>query len=156
MANSGYKGISRVDRTRKRTHGWYVRVRLNGQIFAKFFSDNVFDSSADALLAAIDWRDETERDLGKPRTERRVILVSPHNRTGTLGVHRGLKDSDPVYAVCWSPAPHKVQRTSFSIRKYGEKEALRLAVALRKQKEVEIFGAELSPRRSRRSASSSK
>jgi hypothetical protein len=153
MANSGYKGISRVDRPKKKTHGWYVRVRLDGNTHAKFFSDTAFDDAQDALFAAIDWRDETERDLGKPRTERRVILVSPHNRSGILGVRRSVKDAEPVYEVFWSPAPNELQRTSISIRKYGEQEAFRRACALRKQKEREVFGAELPARRNGHAAS---
>lgn len=69
MADSGYKNISRVDRTDKRgreTHGWLVRIGWMGVMYRKFFSDANFD---DPLEEAIKWRDEKEREIGKPRTE---------------------------------------------------------------------------------------
>jgi hypothetical protein len=147
MANSGYKGITRLDRPRKKMHGWYVRVYLAGKSHAKYFSDVAYDGEQEALLAAIDWRDETEKDLGKPRTERRVLLVSPRNHSGRLGVRRVMKEGAPVYEVFWSPAPNKLQGTSISIRKYGEEEAFRRACALRREKEREMYGGELHLRR---------
>jgi hypothetical protein len=104
------------------------------------------------LKAAIAWRNEKEQELGKPRTERIVTLMSPRNRTGVIGVRRTTKamtrdgkKQGPVYEVTWQPTPNEIRRTSFSITKYGEREAFRRACAFRKAKEREMFGAELPP-----------
>jgi hypothetical protein len=44
-----------------------------------------------------------------------------------------------VYEVTWSPAPGVIKRTSVAITKHGEQEALRRAIAIRQQKEAEVF-----------------
>ncbi len=155
MADSGYKSVSRIDIPKKKTHGWYVRVWFKGKMHSKFFSDKVYDSSEEALQAAVEYRDELEQQVGKPRTDRVVVTNSPRNRTGVVGVRRMFKrtgayiqpSSDPryseVFEVTWQHAPNKVRNTSFSIEKYGEKEAFRRACELRKKKEREIYGCEI-------------
>ncbi|MDX1524366.1 MAG: hypothetical protein R3264_22235, partial [Anaerolineae bacterium] len=91
MAKSGYKSISRIDTPDKRTHGWYVRVYFNRTMHAKFFSDARFDSKEAALAEAIRYRDEIERQIGKPRTDRHVVTASPRNQSGVIGVQRKVK-----------------------------------------------------------------
>lgn len=112
-------------------------------MYSRLFSDSLFGGRRRALKAAVEWRNETERELGKPRTERVVLMSSSRNRTGVIGVRRTVKEGTPVYEATWNPLPGKVQRTSVSIAKYGEKEAFRRAVEIRKEKERELFGAEL-------------
>ena len=151
MADSGYKSISRIDDTKKKTHGWYVRVYFKGKMHSKFFSDARFGDKDQGLQEAIKYRDELERKLGKPRSERTVVQVSPRNRSGVIGVRRRRKSSGKkgrpggyeVYEVTWSPGPGKMKRTSVSIEKYGEEEAFKRACEIRRQKEIEIYGAPL-------------
>lgn len=64
------KGISRYDSDEKRMHGWQARVQWDGDFAYKRFSDGVYGGSDEALEAAIEWRDEKEQELGKPRTEK--------------------------------------------------------------------------------------
>lgn len=159
MADSGYKSISRIDIPNKKTHGWYVRVWYKGKMHSKFFSDKLYDCSEEALEAAVQYRNEIERKIGKPRTERVVITYSPRNKTGVVGVRRIRKrtgayhpeTNEPryseVFEVTWQHKPNMVRNTSFSIEKYGEEEAFRLACELRRQKERELYGAEIAHRR---------
>ncbi len=86
-----HKGITRIDHPAKRTFGYFVRVTWNKQRRSKFFADSVDGDRLAALGAAIDWRNEAERELGKPRTERQVIGVS-RTDTGIVGVRRTVKD----------------------------------------------------------------
>jgi hypothetical protein len=46
--------------------------------------------------------------------------------------------------VTWSPEPNVIQRTSISIRKHGEEEALKKAIALRRKVEKKLYGAPLT------------
>jgi hypothetical protein len=69
MSNTGYKSITRIDSERKRMFGYFARVAWRKQMVRKWFSDSQYD---DALAAAIEWRDETEIRLGKPRTENSI------------------------------------------------------------------------------------
>jgi hypothetical protein len=43
----------------------------------KFFSDKKYGDRLGALTAALEWRDQTERELGKPRSEEPVISPTP-------------------------------------------------------------------------------
>jgi len=150
MATSGYKSISRVDHKAKHAYGWFVRIAFQGEMHQQFFSDIAHKGKRASLKAAITWRNRTERKLGKPRTERTVAMLSPRNRSGVVGVRRTAKamtrdgsKMGPVYEVCWFPKPGVVRRTSFSILKYGEREAFRRACALRRKGEKEMYGAHL-------------
>jgi len=144
MADSGYKSISRIDVEAKQMHGWYVRVYYQNKMYSKFFSDSRYDGVDEALEAAIDYRNALEKKLGKPRTERTVVTLSPRNTSGAVGVRRrrkkaqrGNPDGYDVYEITWSPEPGLMKRTSVSIDRYGEAEAFRRAIEIRQEKEME-------------------
>ncbi len=141
--NSGYKDICRVDSLKRNAHGWYVRVRFKGQVRAKFFTDTVYGGKSRALAMAVLWRNKTERAMGKPRTDRTLIVTPTQNETGVVGVKRILKEGCDVFEVTWSPQPNVIQRTSISITKHGEEKAFRRAVAIRRQWERALYGATL-------------
>jgi hypothetical protein len=150
MAKSGYKGISRIDQPKKNTHGWYVRVRFNGAQRVKFFSDNAHGGRDEALQEAVRFRDRAEQEMGKPRTDRLVIAHNPRNRSGIMGIRRktkviqtedGERVVSNVYEITWNPEPGRLCRTFVSIDKLGEKEALREACRIRREKEREMFGS---------------
>jgi hypothetical protein len=145
-----HKSISRVDHEPKRMHGWLVRVHFRGERRSKFFGDKAYGGNDAAFAAAIAFRDTAEQQLGKPRTDRVVVGLSPRSTTGVQGVHRITKTQQtsgggisiqPVYEVTWSPAPGVIKRTSVGITKHGEAEALRRAIAIRQQKEAEVYSA---------------
>lgn len=152
MAKSGYKGISRIDQPERKTHGWYVRVRFNGQQRAKFFSDEAHGGREQALEKSVHYRDRAEREMGKPRTDRLVIASNPRNRSGIMGIQRktktiktstGERKIKNVYEVSWNPEPGRLCRTWVSIDDYGEEAALRKACAIRREKERQMFGSEV-------------
>jgi hypothetical protein len=141
-----YKGISRIDT--KDTHGWNARVYFKGKSYSKLFSDNLWDGKEIALDEAIYWRDQKEKELGKPRTDRVVVMRNPRNKTGTIGVCRKLKKyykrgkcyTEDVYEVTCTPVVGEgSKKTSVSVRKWGEKEALKRAIMIRKQMEQNIY-----------------
>lgn len=128
-----HKGITRIDHPAKRTFGYFVRVTWNKQRRSKFFSDSVYGDRLAALAAAIEWRNATERELGKPRTERQVIGVA-RTSTGIVGVRRTIKDGREVYEATWRDG-NRICRTSYSIAKHGERRALALARRAREKYE---------------------
>jgi hypothetical protein len=157
MATSGYKSISRVDHEKKHAYGWLVRIAFNGERYQKFFSDAANGGKRASLKAAIEWRNRTEKKIGKPRTERKVVVASPRNTSGTVGIRKTMKAMTrdykvmgPVYEVWWFPKPGEIRKTSVSIYKYGQKEALRRALALRRQGEKEMYGTTLPSIRSKK------
>lgn len=148
-ATSGYKGISRIDHAEKHTHGWYVRVCFDRQMHSKFFSDGSNGGKEKALKLSVKYRNELEKQLGKPRTDRIIVVSNARNTTGIIGVQRTMKNTNPkngltldgaVYEVTWSPEPNVLRKTSFSIEKYGEEGAFQKAVELRQKVEKKIYG----------------
>lgn len=86
MAKSGHKGICRIDQPPRNTFGWYVRVTFNQTTRRKFFSDKASGSKRKALEAAIKYRNEVEKEVGRPRTDRLVSSGSGRNESGVTGV----------------------------------------------------------------------
>jgi hypothetical protein len=147
--SSGHKGISRIDSPLKKMHGWYVRVRYNKETKSKFVTDRQHGDREAALKAAVECRDEMERDLGKPRTDWVIVGRNPRNPLGVAGVRRAVKKykgkdgkiyENQVFEVSWNAGREKKGRTSVSIRKYGELRAFRMACAIRREKERQMYG----------------
>lgn len=147
------KGISRIDSGS--THGWFVRGYRNGKTFSRLFSDQKCGSKVEALAKAREFRDSLHRQLNEvpkqPRM-RRLIARDIRNSTGVLGVCRTSKRGpsgaiSECFSVSWRPQPGVQKCTSFSIRKYGERKAFQLAVALRRKMVKEVQQAALIRRR---------
>ncbi len=122
-----YKNITRVDHPAKRTFGYMVRVQWKGERRYKFFSDKAHGDRLGALSAAIEWRNGVERDLGKPRTERLVIGKVRQSNSGITGVRKRREGNTDYYEATWMISPGKYGRTRYSVSKYGEAKARRLA-----------------------------
>src|SRR5215213_7790954 len=149
MTKSGHKGVSRIDSPQKKMHGWYVRVRLNNVTKSKFVPDRLYGGKDEGLARAVEFRNEFERELGKPRTDWVVVGSNPRNAGGVAGVRRAVKKHkgkdgkvylNEVYEVSWNAGREKKGRTSVSIKKYGEAAAFRRACAIRRQKEQLMYG----------------
>ena len=153
MAESGFKNVSRVDHKKKNAFGWLVRISYKGETHQKFFSDAASGGKRASLKAAVRWRNQTERKIGKPRTERSIAVATSRNRSGVVGIRRTTKamtrdgeKKGPVYEVWWFPKPGVIRKTSVSITKYGEREAFRRAYAMRKSGERQMYGVTLEDR----------
>ncbi len=129
-----HKDIARIDQESKRTYGWYVRVRFLGKTYSKFFSDRKNGGRNSSLLAAISWRDKTEKKLGKVRTNKHMVTVS-NSGTGVVGVR--LNKNMNRYEVSWVNKLGKQGKTSVSIIKHGKENAFKRACAIRQEKERE-------------------
>lgn len=140
------KGVIRIDSDS--THGWQVRVYRHGKTYSKLFSDRKCGGKEEAFKQAVEYRKELEAEVAAmPESEpkRRLIRHNKNNATGVLGVSRTFKRDrhgrrHEVYAVSWNPAPGEARGTSFSIQKYGEETAFKMACKLRYQKMKEIYG----------------
>lgn len=82
MANTGYKSISRYERPgRHGGYGYQVHVIWKGKSLYRRISDSSAGGKRKALQLALKVREEFERRLGKPRTER-IIRSKPLARRG--------------------------------------------------------------------------
>lgn len=140
------RGISRIDSGS--THGWFVRGYRNKTTYSKLFSDRKCGGKGKAKQMAKDYRDELHAELEaipKDPRKRRIVSSDSRNTTGELGVSRHVKTGPngtkhPVYSVSWRPEPGVQKCTSFSVAKYGEEKAFKLAVDHRRKMMREIHG----------------
>jgi hypothetical protein len=133
-----HKDVARIDQEDKRTHGWYVRVRFQGTTHSKFFSDGKCGGRYSSLLAALTWRDATEKKIGKIRTDKHLVTVS-NTTTGVVGVRFNEKLNR--YEVSWVNRLGKQGKTSVSVNKNGKERAFQIACEIRKAKEAERLSA---------------
>lgn len=131
-----HKNITRIDHPSKRTHGYFVRIQWKGERRMKFFSDGVYGDRLAALDEALAWRNATEAELGKPRTDR-VVVGSVRSSTGVPGVRLRKDGNTSYYEATWVTTVGKQGRTRFSIEKHGAKKALQLARRVRQMRERE-------------------
>lgn len=128
------KSIYRVDQDAKNSHGWNVIIVWKKKPYPKWFSDAKYgDDPVKAKRAARRHRNELEKQLGKPRTDRIVVGDAKH-------IRRRLKAGVPVFEVSYAPEIGKVARTSVSIKKYGKQGAFAKAVEKAKEKLKESWG----------------
>lgn len=129
-----HKDVARIDQEDKRTHGWYVRVRFKGHTYSKFFSDGKCGGRYSSLLAALAWRDATEKKIGKVRTDKHIVTVS-NTSTGVVGVRFNEKLNR--YEVSWVDGVGRQGKTSVSVLKHGKEKAFKLACEIRQKREAE-------------------
>lgn len=145
-----YKGISRIDSEHNHTHGWYVRIRQNGKVKSKFFSDRKYGGITKALMKARrhykkEMQEVFQETLGSipDRIPQRIIVTkNKNNNTGIIGVQRieRRNASGSIYRafrVCWTEKSGKARTKFFSIEKHGEQNAFEMAREFRKAKLLE-------------------
>lgn len=149
-AKPAYKGISRIDSDENHTHGWYVRVRQDGKVKSKFFSDRKYGGIAKALMKARRFYKNQMREvfseaLGEtPQSipDRVIVTKNRHNNTGVVGVQR-IERRNPggsvylAYRVCWTDSGGNARTKFFSVKKHGEKAAFEKARDFRKARLLE-------------------
>lgn len=142
-------GITRVDSERSRTHGWLVTIQRRGVIYRKQFSDGVFGGKMRALSAAKAHRDQIMARYPPLSRRDHAEIVKRNNRSGVVGVCRYCASALDVpesekrwfWVASWALPDGRARRVKFSIAKYGEEEAFRLAVKARRGAVKQMEGA---------------
>ena len=124
-----------------------MRIYKNGRTYSKLYSDNKYGGKDRALKVAYKARLvalEALRDIPK-EPKRRLVTSDKRNKSGMIGVSKTTKTNkngttSEYYQVTWSPEPGKVKNRQWSVRKYGEEEARRMATEFRTQVMREIYG----------------
>ncbi len=128
------------------THGYEVRVMRRGKMKQRYFSDITSGSKRKALAAARELRDELEAEAEHFTRKEIARKKSSRNTSGVVGV-RLVEEKDPrwkskpvymFWVAQWSPSPGVRRTKRFSVNRYGEEEAFRLAVKARKKGVAEM------------------
>lgn len=126
--------LARIDLPGAGTHGWQVRLQRRGVKYAKFFGDRVYGGAGESLKAGRTWRNQLLREL-EELDQARICTSSARNRSGVVGVSKVTVTTNgssyEFWQASWSPSPGQRRCVKFSIRRYGEREAFRLAVVAR-------------------------
>ena len=134
------RNISRIDRETT-GGGFLVRVMRKGKRATQLFSDLDHGGKRNALAAAKAYRDDLEKKMRGYTAKQLSQKERTNNTSGTVGVRKVYETdyrwkSKPTYGYWvaqWSPKKGVRKTKRFSIEKYGEKEAYRLAVQARKR-----------------------
>jgi len=119
--------------------GWWVRFKRKDKKIYQSFYDSKFGSKEQALVAAKIFRDAMEAELEIGKVSRGI--GGEQNTSGILGVSRVKSTTRKKYGTYvyyvwqahWMSSPRKDVVKKFSISKYGEEEALRLAIEARQK-----------------------
>jgi AP2 domain len=134
-------GISRVDNEVSRTHGWLVTIQRRGVIHRKHFSDGVHGGKQKSFAAAKTYRDEVITKNPPFSMREYSNIVKKNNRSGVVGVCRYCasetrdlpEDKQRWFWVASWPLPDgRRKRVKFSVKKYGEEGAFKMALKARK------------------------
>lgn len=133
-------GISRIDSERYNAHAWRVSLSRRGKRYVKNFTDKKWQCQDTALQKAKEYRDQLL--LKYPPLSRKEFcnVKRRNNKTGITGVYRysknyKLKDGTIMESWYWEANwPAKTGESickSFSVKRYGESLAKRLATQAR-------------------------
>ncbi|MEM1157653.1 MAG: AP2 domain-containing protein [Verrucomicrobiota bacterium] len=134
---TGLKGISRIDQEEKHNHGWFVRVTRKGKTYSAFFTDKKHGGKGKALAAAKVGLEKL-RAKYPPMSRKEFARVQRRKtKSGIVGVTRLTKKvkgkNYDFWQATWSPRTGVIEKKVYSITKYGEDKAKRLAVKARKE-----------------------
>lgn len=129
MSNTGYKCISRTQDGRL-----LINVGWNGFVRRSSVRINEYPDQGDAYIEAMRIRERFERELGKPRTERRIL----GNAVGVMQTKDGHGNESWMARI--NPRYGKQLRRHFSIKKYGSLKAFEMACDIREQWEKIFYG----------------
>lgn len=130
------KGITRIENYKRRANGWLVRLQCRNEKFSKFFKDSDYSGKTAALRDAREHYRELVRD--NPKRSRQENAELKTVRTGKIIGVRQVQQlrfghTYEVWQARWSPRKYERRVRTFSIEKYGKREAKRLAIEARLQ-----------------------
>ena len=136
------RNISRIETTStagRVNGGWEVRFQRRGRRIERFFADNAHGGKRGALQAAKKFRDDLESEMRPYTVQELARRPSIRNRSGIVGVRkakqvdiRGEYEYTYMFWVAqWTDGKGRRKTRSFSIHRYGDDEAYRLAVQAR-------------------------
>lgn len=128
--------LARIDLPGAGTHGWQVRLQRRGRKYAKYFADGIYGGPEQAMAAGRQWRDALLEQLEQVE-QIRFCTRSARNQSGVVGVSKVRVSANGAsyefWQATWSPEAGRRRTVKFSIRRYGDRRAFRLAVEAREE-----------------------
>ncbi|CAN5728065.1 hypothetical protein BH24ACI2_BH24ACI2_01630 [soil metagenome] len=140
---SSEKGSTRIERGIYRVNypshnGIRVYLKFKDTEYQKVFP--LTGGERKALARARRWRKEKLREIqNSPEANNPLKKMQSNNKSGIAGVRRGKTAWSEVWSATWTENGRQFHR-SFSIEKFGEEEAFKLACKARAEAEKRIYG----------------
>ncbi len=137
------KGSTRIERGIYRVNypshkGIRVYLKFKDTEYQKVFS--LDGGTRKTLARARRWRKERLREIqNSPEAQNPLKKMQSNNKSGIVGVRRGKTKWNDVWSATWTENGKQFHR-SFSIEKFGEEEAFKLACKTRAEAEKRIYG----------------
>ncbi len=130
------RGIYRVNYPSHK--GIRAYLKFKDTEYQKVFS--LGGGERNALAQARRWREEKLREIqNSPEAANPLKRMQSNNKSGIVGVRRGKTAWSEIWSATWTENGTQFHR-SFSIDKFGEDEAFRLACQARAEAEKRIYG----------------
>lgn len=130
------RGIYRVNYPSNK--GIRVYMKFKDTEYQKVFG--LADGEKKALARARRWRKERLREIqNSPEAQNPLRKIHSNSKSGISGVRRGKTVWSAVWSATWSENGKQFHR-SFSVEKFGEDEAFRLACQVRAEFEKRFYG----------------
>ncbi|MFE8645567.1 AP2/ERF family transcription factor [Sphingomonas sp. NCPPB 2930] len=130
-------GIVRVEHKDQNTWGWAASLRRNGAtVGRRYFADMKHGGMENALAAARAYRDFLLEQYPPLVSREFRQRLRKHNTSGVAGVSR-LNQGSGAWVATTQLRGGKVLTKQFSVSRYGEEEAKRLAIAERNRQLLE-------------------
>jgi hypothetical protein len=126
--------ISRLKAARRAWY-WAVHLRRRGRLHYKRFYDLTHGGSKKAFDAAVAWRDSVSTKLDVLTLREFHQQKRSNNTSGVPGVHflKTVRQPEGVWQALLKLPDGKRTSKTFSVHKFGGKEAFRRAAAARKR-----------------------
>jgi hypothetical protein len=135
--NPSMAGISRIDQPEKHNHGWFVRLTRHGKRYSAFFSDKKNGGKTTALAKAKVAYQKLVKSHPHMSRKEFAQIERRSNKTGIVGVTKLIKEvrgrKYKFWQATWSPEPGAVRKKAFSVTRYGDDKAKKMAVNARKK-----------------------
>jgi hypothetical protein len=135
------RNIIRVDHEASQTHAWRVTLQRCNDIIVKTFSDSLHGGKRKALKTAVEYRDELLRQYSPFAHAIWVrTRLRRNNTSGIVGVARYEERANPntgrtreFWLASWVNEHGASRKRKFTVPRYGERHAKRLAIAERER-----------------------
>jgi hypothetical protein len=122
-------GVRRVDDFSRRMIGWVTQFKVRGKSTTKYFADNKYGGSDEAHEAAKEFLSKGEAARAEVLCLQRRLHPRRNTSSGLVGVARVVRQSGSAsWIAYWLDDANSRKYKRFSVAKYGEEEAMRLAI----------------------------
>ena len=131
--------------------GYRATARLREEVRQRVFTDEDYGGPDEALAAAREWRGEILADAGLADPPNRRVVLKPKSPSGVVGVYRREPTAGRAGTATWiatyGTSSGEKKSRSFSVGKFGEKEAFDHAVEQRLKWETDDLGRPITERK---------